>query len=192
MDSRELKNAKRDLVKDVLPILKTGDVILCSRKSIIVKFMSKFQKDPVRWGHCLVVEDKDKAWEAHWKLRSYSLEKFFKNKMYWRIARKKDLNEEQRGVMRRVAPPLLGTGYGFWRIVLQLLDHVFRTNKFSGSNENIYLQVCSSFAAWIYEISTGYMFNGVKWMSCDPDDIEDDWEKYPERWEILTEKLLDG
>jgi len=189
MDSRELKNAKRDLVENVLPTLKTGDIILTSSGSLIVQFMSKFQSDPVRWGHVLVAKDKDKAWEAHWTLRNYSLSKFFKNKLYWKIARKKDLNDEQRDAMKRVAPPLMGKMYGFWRIALQLLDHIFRTNKFSKSNENVELQVCSSFAAWLFDEATGYKFNDVEWMSCDPDDIEDDFEKFPERWEILEERL---
>ena len=189
MDSRALNKAKRDLVNSVLPKLETGDVILCSRNSTIVWFMNKFQNDPVYWGHCLVVEDKDKAWEAHWTFRSYSLSKFFKNKSYWKIARKRDMNEEQRKVMQRVAPPLMGKVYGFWRIALQILDHIFRNNKFSGSNENIYLEVCSSFVAWIFEESTGYKFNGVEWMSCDPDDIDDDWGKHPDRWSILAERL---
>jgi len=181
--------SRRDLIKNVLPTLKTGDVILCANKSIIVWFMKKFQDDPVHWGHCLIVKDKDVAWEAFWTIREYSLSKFFKNKVYWRIARKKDISEDNRANMLMIVPPLLGRFYGLRRILLQALDHIFKTNRFSSSYKNVYDQVCSSFCSWIYETSCGYRFNDVPWMSCDPDDIEDDWEKNPDSWEILEERL---
>jgi len=189
MDSVKLRLAKRDLVRDILPTLQTGDIILTSYGSIIVKFMRLFQKDKVNWGHCLVVKDSSTAWEAHWRLREYSLSKFFSNKSHWRIARKKDITEAQRAIMMKVSPQLIGRFYGIDRIFLQFLDHIFKTNKFSSIDESVYNQVCSSFVAWIYEIACRYKFNSVPWMSCDPDDIEDDWEKYPDRWEIIEEQL---
>jgi len=184
-----LKLSHRHLEKSVLPILKTGDIILSYDNGLIVWFMSHFQDDPVRWGHCLIVKNNAEAWEANWRLRTVKLDKFFKNKKYWRIARKNDLEQSQRDTMLRTAPKLLGKFYGVHRIFLQFLDHIFKTNWFSSKDENIYNQVCSSFVAWIYDITCGYKFNEVPWMSCDPDDIEDDWEKHPERWVILAEQL---
>jgi len=168
--------------------LRTGDVILTSKKSIIARFMNWFQTDPCIWGHVLVVKDSETAWEAHWTMREVELSKVFKHYKYWKIIRKKDLTEKQKEIMRKVAPQLLGRFYSVGRIILQLLDHVFHTNKFSGFDNNQYNQVCSSYGAWIYEVSCRYKFNGVGWASCDPDDIDDDQLTYPEIWIILEEK----
>jgi hypothetical protein len=170
--------------------LQTGDIILTSKKSIIARFMGVFQKDQCIWGHILVAKDNDTAWEAHWTMREVELSEVFKKKKYWKIIRKKDLTEKQKEIMLKVAQQLLGKFYSVWRIILQLLDHIFHTDKFSGSDHNQYAQVCSSFAAWIYEISCRYKFNGIGWESCDPDDIEDDQLAHPETWEILGEKSL--
>ena len=170
--------------------LQTGDIILTSKMSIIVHFMNWFQKDPCVWGHVLVAKDNKSAWEAHWTIREVDLSKVFTTKKYWKIIRKKDLTERQKEIMRQVAPQLLGKFYSVWRIILQMLDHIFYTDKFSGSDSNQYAQVCSSFAAWIYEIACRYKFNSVGWESVDPDDIEDDQLAHPERWEVLGERSI--
>lgn len=170
--------------------LQTGDIILTSKKSIIARFMGIFQKDPCVWGHVLVAKDDYTAWEAHWTMREIELSKVFKRKKYWKIIRKVDLTEKQKEIMCKVSPQLLGYPYGVSRIFLQILDHIFHTNKFSGFDDNQYNQVCSSFAAWIYEIACRYKFNGVPWQSCDPDDIEDDQLANPERWEVLEERSI--
>jgi hypothetical protein len=168
--------------------LQTGDIILTSKKSIIVRFMDWFQKDPCVWGHVLVAKNNKTAWEAHWTIREVELAEVFKKKKHWKIIRKKDLTEKQKELMCKIAPQLLGRFYSLGRIILQMLDHIFHTNKFSGFDNNQYAQVCSSFGAWIYKMSCGYEFNGVPWQSCDPDDIEDDQLAYPERWEVLIDR----
>jgi hypothetical protein len=170
--------------------LQTGDIILTSKKSIIVHFMNWFQKDPCVWGHVLVAEDNKTAWEAHWVLREADIEEVLKKHKYYKIIRKKDLTKDQKEIMCKVAPHLLGRFYSVGRIILQMLDHIFHTDKFSGFDDNQYAQVCSSFAAWIYKMSCGYEFNGVPWQSCDPDDIEDDQLAHPETWEVLGERSL--
>lgn len=168
--------------------IQTGDIILTSKRSVIARFMDLFQEDACVWGHILIVKDNDIAWEAHWTLREVKLSKTFKKYKHWKIIRKTDLTEGQKEIMRKVAPQLLGKFYSPGRIFLQLLDHVFSTDKFSGYNNNQYKQVCSSYAAWIYEMSCRYRFNGVHWSSADPDDIEDDQINHPESWLILKEK----
>jgi len=170
--------------------LQAGDIILTSKKSLIVRFMGAFQKDPCVWGHVLVAKDNNTAWEAHWTMCEVELSEVFKKKKYWKIIRKKDLTEKQKEIMRKVAPQLLGRFYSVGRIILQLLDHIFHTDKFSGFDNNQYAQVCSSFAAWIYEVACRYKFNEIPWQSCDPDDIEDDQLAHPERWEVLEERGL--
>jgi len=171
-------------------IPETGDIIFASKKSIIARFMGIFQKDIVIWGHILVVKNATSAWEAHFLLREINLDKVFKKYKYYKIIRKKDLTELQKDIMRKEAPKLLGKRYSVYRIWLQLLDHVFKTNRFTNKFDTEDLQVCSSYGAWIYDKACGYKFNGVEWESCDPDDIEDDQIKYPDRWSTLLEREL--
>lgn len=166
----------------------TGDIILTSKKSIIVKFMNWFQKDPCIWGHVLVAKDSKTAWEAYWILKESGIEKIFKRHKQYKIIRKKDLTNQQKEMMLKIAPKLEGHFYGISRIILQMLDQIFHTNWFTTQDDRVYVQVCSSYVAWIFENSCGYKFNGIPWESCDPDDIEDDQLAHPEIWEVLVEK----
>lgn len=167
--------------------LETGDIILGSKRNIIVYFMKLFQKDPVFWGHCFVVKDADTAWEANWRLREISITDALDQKHY-KIIRKIDLTEEQKEIMRQEAPKLLGQYYGVGRIFLQLLNNLFFTTWFTDRNENEKMQVCSSYAAWIYDKACNYKFNGKHWESCDPDDIDDDSLNFPDLWITLNER----
>jgi len=168
-------------------MIETGDIIFAARKSIIVKFMSLFQSDPVYWGHVMVAKDDKTAWEANWTLQETDIGSELGSKNY-KIIRKLDLTEKQKETMRKEAVKLLGLRYGVWRIVLQMLDHIFHTNWFTSKEEHENIQVCSSYVAWVYYKSCGYRFNNCGWASCDPDDIEDDQLDHPETWEVLIEK----
>lgn len=173
--------------------LDTGDLILTSKDSIVVKFMNWVQKkDPVFWGHVIVVRNSTTAWEANWVTREISLVKVFRKHKYYKIIRKKDLTDRQKEIMLEVAPKLLGHIYSVWRIFLQFLNKIFDTVWFTDIDTNAYSQVCSSLAAWIYEMSCRYKFNGISWQSCDPDDIEDDQIAHPEIWEVIVEKRSIG
>lgn len=171
-------------------ILETGDVILTARNSIIVRFMSLFQDDPVVWGHVLIVKDAYTAWEAGWRLREVDIDKRLSKlgEKNYKIIRKRDLTADQKVLIRKEAEKLLGLPYGVWRIVLQMFDQIFHTNWFTSKEEDEHIQVCSSYAAWIYYNACEYCFNGCEWESCDPDDIEDDQLAYPERWEVLADR----
>jgi hypothetical protein len=171
-------------------MFQTGDIIFTSKKSIIARFMSLFQSDPVYWGHVVVAKDGLMGWEASWKLRESNINDVLDNTEHYKIIRKKDLTEEQKEIMRVEAVKLLGLRYGIWRIVLQMFDHFFNTNWFTSHDESDTLQVCSSYAAWIYDRACGYRFNDVDWESCEPDDIEDDQLAHPEIWEVLGERKL--
>jgi hypothetical protein len=171
-------------------MFQTGDIIFTSKKSIIARFMSLFQSDPVYWGHVLVAKDNQIGWEASWKLRESNISDVLDNTGHCKIIRKKDLTEEQKEIMRQEAVKLLGLRYGVWRIVLQMFDHFFNTNWFTAHDESDTLQVCSSYTAWIYDKACGYRFNNVNWESCEPDDIEDDQLSHPEIWEVLGERKL--
>lgn len=165
--------------------MKTGDIIFTSKGSIIVKFMRLFQRDPVFWGHVLIVKDNETAWEASYSLQETNINEKLADEPSWKIIRNRDLAEDQKGVMRKTAPKLLGRPYGVFRIILQIFDHVFGTNWFTSRADSKYLQVCSSYVAWIYWVACGYKFNGVKWQSCDPDDIEDDQLNNPHIWKVI-------
>ena len=170
--------------------LQTGDIIFTSKKSIIVHFMNLFQSDPCIWGHVLLVKDSKTAWEAHWLLREVEIKEVLKKHKYYKVIRKNDLTEEQKQTMREIAPQVMGYPYGVSRIFLQLLDHIFHTNWFTKLDDRVYNQVCSSYVAWVYEVSCRYRFNGVLWESCDPDDIEDDQLDHPELWDVMGERSL--
>lgn len=187
----DLKLAVKDLQNKVLPTLKTGDIILTSNKGPIVFVMQMFsKKDKVNWGHVLVVNDTNSAYEAtRFTIKEHILKKFFEDKKYWLIIRKKDVTDSQRPIIKSKATELLGKFYGVWRLILMLFDNIFKTHRFSCGNTNENIQVCSSYAAWIYQYSIGYKFNNVEWMSCDPDDIEDDFELNPDRWEIIAKRM---
>jgi len=165
--------------------LQCGDIILVSKNSIIAKFMNIFQNDPCIWGHVMLVKDENTAWEAYWTLRETDIHKRLMKTKHYKIIRNKNLTNEQKEKMKKFAIKLLGKPYGVLRIILQMFDHFFGTNWFTSKANSKYLQVCSSYVAWVYWCACKYKFNNVPWMSCDPDDIEDDQLKHPERWEVL-------
>jgi len=165
--------------------LKTGDIIFTAKGSIIVKFMRLFQRDPVFWGHVLIVKDEETAWEASFRLKETNIWEKLTSEPSWKIIRNKYIGETHKEIMRKTAPKLLGRPYGVFRIVLQLLDHMFGTNWFTSKADSKYLQVCSSYVAWIYWVSCKHKFNGVEWQSCDPDDIEDDQIENSHIWQIV-------
>jgi len=165
--------------------LRTGDIILTCKNSLIVKFMRLFQKDPVHWGHVLVVKDSTTAWEAHWTLRETNIQKVLDKEREFLVMRMNNLTKANREAMKKIAPKLLGYPYGVWRIVLQALDHIFNTNWFTKRADCKYIQVCSSYAAWIYYVACKYKFNDVNWQSCEPDDVEDDFILYKDRWTLI-------
>ena len=76
MNKKQLRNARRALIRDIVPMLKTGDVIVCSNDNAVVKFMRFFQKDTITWGHALVVADKGEAWEEHDILENSEKERY--------------------------------------------------------------------------------------------------------------------
>jgi hypothetical protein len=166
--------------------LETGDIIFTAKGSLVVKFMRLFQKDPVFWGHVLIVKDSETAWEASTRLKETNIEWKLAREPSWKIIRNRHLGESHKEIMREVAPKLLGRPYGAFRIVLQILDHVFKTDWFTRRVNYKHLQVCSSYVAWIYWLSCKHRFNKVEWQSCEPDDIEDDQLSNPHIWKVIA------
>jgi len=168
--------------------LETGDVIFTRNMDIIAEFMDFFQDDSCYWTHILIAKNEFVAWEASWQVRESNIEKVLNKSKDWKIIRFKALTESQRNIMKDSAPIILNQPYGFLRFFLQFLDQIFCTNWFTKHFDSKYVQVCSSFGAWLYWVACEYRFNGVPWESCDPDDIEDDQLAYSERYEIIRLK----
>lgn len=171
-------------------MFKTGDIIFTSKRSIIVRFMRLFQSDPVYWGHVLVAKNSEVAWEAGLRLQEYSIPDKLKSTKHYKVARPLFLTEECQKIMIVEASKLVGNRYSFWRLFLCFLDKIFCTHWFTSTEEREALQVCSSYVAWIYYKSCGYLFNKVHWKSCDPDDIDNDIELNTDRWQIVEERKL--
>jgi len=167
--------------------LQTGDIILTAKNKLLIDFMDYFQNDPVIWSHVLIVKDEYWSWEAYVLLRETSTYRKLEKANAWKILRRKDITNSHQQTMLKTAPKLLGHPYGVSRIILQIFDHIFKTNIFTKYYNGKYAQVCSSYAAWIYWVSMGIKFNNVGWQSCDPDDIEDDYISNPDNWEVVGE-----
>ncbi len=166
--------------------LKVGDIILGSKDSFIVKFMRIFQKDPVVYGHAMVMISEDKVAEAKWRVQITPLAKILAKQHHRKIIRYKDLTDHQASLIPKRAVSLLDTRYSISRIVLQMFDHFFGTNWFSNLSKSTKSQVCSTFVAWVYYASCKIQFNDVTWRACEPDDIDDESIRNP-RWEVLEE-----
>lgn len=168
----------------------TGDLILTSRRggSILSWFMNLFQTDPVVWEHVLVAKNNITAWEAHILIKEANIRRRLSRVKYYKVIRRKDLTDEQKESILEHAPTLLNLPYGVPRILLQMFDHFTNTNWFTKRFPVKYIQVCSSYAAWIYWKSTRFKFNNVEWCSCDPDDIEDEQLKHKDEWEIVDRR----
>ncbi len=172
----------------VIEKIKNGDIILSSRDSFIVKFMRIFQSDPVRYGHTMIVVDGEYAFEAKLEIRKTHLYKILEKNKHYKIIRYKNLTEKQYSVMYKSLKKLIGIDYSFFRLFLQLLDHVFGTNYFTKLMSGNKSQVCSSLVAWAYYIGCRIKFNGVSWKSCDPDDIDDESIRNTGSWEVVEER----
>ena len=190
MASKELIRSNRELVGIILPTLQTGDIILTSCKSIIATFMHMLKPNlKISWGHCMLVKDQTTAWEAKDTIRENSIITVLEDKEYWRIVRYRELTSSQQDIMRRIIPIIMGCDYSFKRLMEQLLDKINNTTKYTDEDTRIDEQVCSSLVAWSYKVACRYKFNDVSWESCDPNDVNADFDKYPDRWLVISERL---
>lgn len=167
-------------------IIKPCDIILTSKENIFVKAMRFFQKDPVNYGHALIAAENGKAYSFDFELEYINLEEYLKEKEHYIVFRYKYMTAEKEFLMLNAINKLVNTPYGVGRLILMLLDNIFRTRFFSKLSNNKKDQVCSSVVAWAYYVAFKTKFNGVDWRSIDPDDIEDHCY-YNQDWIIVTE-----
>lgn len=171
-------------------VLKNGDIIFTSKKSIIAKLMAFLQKDEVKWGHVGVIDaDRNEIVHAIGAsgVSAMSIDKFIKKYKVFKIIRMTNMTEDIGSRIISTARKVLGIKYSWFRIFMQTLDHVFHTDLFTALYQSNRYQVCSSFVAWAYYSIIKIRFNNVDWYSCDPDDIEDHSILYKYDWEIVYE-----
>ena len=171
----------------------TGDIILTRSGSLygetILYFMRVFQDDPIHYSHCLIVIDENYALDTDInKLHIVKINDVLSNSRKYKVIRYNDITEEQIKKVYRLAKSLDGLPYSKKRIILQLLDHIFGTDKFTGLLKSKKDQVCSSLVAWIYHTVIKINFNGVEWYSAEPDDIDDETYLNIKKWTTIREK----
>jgi len=159
--------------------LQCGDVILMQNKGFLGKIIRRildfFQSDEVRFSHIALAISEDEVAEALWSgIRRRSVEESIKKAHCVKIIRFKNLTDHQREWIEQRAVSKVGTNYNYYRLLLQLLDNMFGTNWFTRrlrlSKE---WHICSTYVAWVYK-ALGIYFNGVHWLSVEPDDIDDE------------------
>lgn len=175
-------------------MFKNGDLILTeTKRSWVLKFMRFFQKDPVKYGHVMIVIDAADELEEEFTyvieavalIRVTNLFHALKGVNSYKIVRRKDLTDDQFYRLKKSLVSLEDQFYSVKRILLQALDHIFSTNYFTKLSKDNKDQVCSSLAAWAYYVACKIKFNDVTWRSCDPDDIDDETIKNPDDWEVV-------
>ena len=169
--------------------IKTGDVILVSKSSsILLKGMKFFQKDPVFFGHALIAKNEYSAYEAKKTIRISNIKEVIDSYGFYLIVRKKNFTPTQKNIFQRLIKDLVGRPYGFKRLLLQILDNIFHTTKFTKLLKNVDNQICSSLVAWIYYVLFNIQFSNKVWYSCDPDDIHDEITNN-DSWTIISSNL---
>jgi uncharacterized protein YycO len=151
-----------------------GDIVLANKKSLIVWFMRIFQSDPVDWGHVLIYLGNNMFIENSFPfIRIIDIDYFKKRYEHYKWFSYKNMTTEKSNELTELFESKLCKPYSYTRIILQMFDHLFNTNFFTGFLKNDDKQICSSFVAWGYNKIFGVDFNNVNWYSCDPDDIDD-------------------
>lgn len=168
-------------------VLNNGDIILTNKKSILSHLMGMFQDDVVNWGHTGIVDADNKAiiHATAWGIDSMPIDDFVAKYKHYIIIRRVDINYIDTFKIVGLARKTIGLHYSWFRIFLQTLDHIGNTNFFTGLYASNRYQVCSSLVAWCYYVLFKIKFNEVEWQSCDPDDIEDDFESNRDKWVLV-------
>jgi len=159
--------------------LQTGDIILGSSRSQKV------------YDHAILVINETETIEAKGNgVKRTPLDEALdgdKQRKIIRLNGKHTLTEKQTSVMIKSASSLVGLPCGKEGIFLQAFDALLNTNRFTRRLRSRKNQVRSSLVAWIYFVSCKIKFNGVDWQSCEPDDIDKESLKNPNKWKTLEE-----
>lgn len=170
-------------------VIKPADIILVysgtTYGQLIMLALSLFQSDDVKYIHVLMAVDDKSAIVAESKIRYRNIDEYLKTVKSYKILRNNKLTDKQRENIVKRAQKLFNLKYGVFRIVLQLLDQIFSTDKFTGWLDDRKIQVCSTVPSWSYYVEAGIKFNGLPWQCVEPDDIDDESMNNPDDWDIV-------
>jgi hypothetical protein len=169
--------------------IKPADIIIVNSGTtygqLIMMALSLFQADDVKYIHVLMAVDEKEAIVAESKVRYRNIEKYLSKVKSYKIIRNNKLTDEQREKIVERSKKLFNLKYGVFRIVLQLLDQVFSTDKFTNWLDDRKIQVCSTVPSWSYYVEAGIKFNGLPWQCVEPDDIDDESISNTDDWDIV-------
>jgi len=174
-------------------IFKPADIMLVytgsSYGALVLMTLNLLQKDEVKFSHVILILDDKKGIEALSSVKYTDLEERIKGVKSYKIIRNNKLTDAQRVAITKKAEKLFGFRYGVFRIVLQLLDQLFKTNYFTKLVKDRKNQICSTLVSWAYHVVAGVEFNGVPWQSVEPDDIDDESIRNTEDWDVVDASI---
>ena len=173
--------------------MRSGDIILSTSNTFfgkaVVFLMNLCQKDVVVYSHVSIAKDEHTIIQAYQEIEERSFEEASSKWVRYKIIRKTDLSIEQRDKMVEMGMKLVGMKYGISRLIMQVFDNMLNTNWFTDTFTNKKSQICSSLVAWIYYVHCNKLrFNQVRWLSCEPDDIDDNFSQMPHEWILIEQK----
>ena len=176
--------------------LEPADIIITKDRkswfsSAILKVLRWSQDDKVRYQHAMLVVDDKTCIEALWKIEYNNPRERFEDFERYKIIRCSLLKEDRKQAVVNRAKTKKNFKYSWKRLIAQLLDQLFKTDRFTGGIKSEDEQICSSLVAWAYQKETGLNFNKVNWKSCEPDDIDDASIKNPAVWKTIYEYRRD-
>jgi hypothetical protein len=149
------------------------DIILVGKGKPFTTIMGFFQDVLVEWGHAAIVGPNNTVYSLETKMQFMDLDVYLLKKKQYEIHRFNFMTPEKREHMIKVMRRFNDLSYGWTRLLLFLLNHVFGRKVFTSLNKNKLVQVCSSFVAWLYYVEFKIKFNGQEWHIVDPDGIDD-------------------
>ena len=179
----------------MLSDLKAGDIILTRSDTLlsrIIRWAGKKRTGAARVSHAamalgdLVVPAS--CVESLWRVEVSPLSKYDGQEMIvWRLI---DMTDEERERMAVRALTQCNMSYDVFKILLFLLDCLFRTYFFTRLFGISNYKVCSNLIAWAREKENGRKF-GIGWRSVQPDTI-DDWCRRNKKKAELVYSTLKG
>lgn len=154
-------------------MLKPGDIVLVGKDKFFAGLMNILQEDEVEWGHTAIVGPDNTIYSLETKMTLIDIDTYLAKKKYYEIHRYKFMTPEKQRYMVKAMRRFEKLSYGWSRLFLFLLNHIFRTKTFTNLSSDKRVQVCSSFVSWLYYSAFKIKFNGQVWNNVDPDDIDD-------------------
>lgn len=181
-----------ELVRTGFQQLQPADIVLTrSKRGLLGRLIRHFlrrQGDPVVYNHIAGYVGSGRVVEALSRVVERSLGSYFTGDHCVKIVRNRTWPRTTRRRIVARARARKGRPYGLLKVaVLQALDNLFRTNRFTATFSITPLPYCSQLWATVVYEETAARINDVPPKSCEPDDFDDEVQKNPDRWETVLE-----